>query len=322
VPHTFYPEGALFVNRAEPRAMTDFLFPDRKLLPPMAALRAFDAAARLGSFTVAAEELGVTQGAISRQIRLLEDLLQVSLFDRSHHRVVPTDAGRHYAKHVSAILSRLMIASNSTVAFGEPSSKLRLGIIPTLGSRWIVPKLSDFLLEHPGLELQIKAVKPEMTLDDEELDAALIVGRGAWINTISHRLASEDLMPVATPRWVHRYEVQSPQDLIGPPLLTHTARPDLWARWFAENGVDATALVPSKLSLEQISMMLEAVLSDLGAALLPRLLIGPELERRELVALPGEALQVNEGFFFVYANHRESHPPLAHFRDWLLRVFT
>jgi hypothetical protein len=76
-------------------AMTEFHFPDRKLLPPIAALRAFDAAARLGSFTIAAEELGVTQGAVSRQIRLLEDLLQVTLFDRSHHRVVPTDAGHH-----------------------------------------------------------------------------------------------------------------------------------------------------------------------------------------------------------------------------------
>ena len=302
--------------------MTDFLFPDRKLLPPMAALRAFEAAARLGSFTVAAEELGVTQGAISRQIRLLEDLLQVTLFDRSHHRVVPTDAGRHYAKHVSAVLGRLMAAGNSTVAFGESSSRLHLGIIPTLGSRWIVPKLSDFLAEHPGLELQIKAVKPEMTLDEEELDAALIVGRGSWTNTISHRLASEDLVPVATPRWAHRYQIRSPQDLIGPPLLTHAPRPDLWSRWFAENGVDAAALVPSKLSLEQITMILEAVLSDLGAALLPRLLIRPELERNELVVLPGEALQVNEGFFFVYAKHRESYQPLAEFRDWLLNVFT
>jgi LysR family glycine cleavage system transcriptional activator len=301
--------------------MADFLFPDRKLLPPMAALRAFEAAARLGSFTVAAEELGVTQGAISRQIRLLEDLLQVTLFDRSHHRVVPTDAGRHYAKHVGAVLGRLMAAGNSTVAFGEPSSKLHLGIIPTLGSRWIVPKLSEFLSDHPGLELQIKAVKPEMTLDEEELDAALIVGRGSWTNTTSHRLASEDLVPVATPQWVHRYQVRSPQDLIGPPLLTHTPRPDLWSRWFAQNGIDAAALVPSKLALEQITMMLEAVLSDLGAALLPRLLIRPELEHGELVVLPGETIQVNEGFYFVYASHRESYPPLAEFRDWLLKVF-
>lgn len=182
--------------------MADFHFPDRKLLPPIAALRAFDAAARLGSFTVAAEELGVTQGAVSRQIRLLEDLLQVTLFDRSHHRVVPTDAGRHYAKHVCAILSRLMSASNSTAAFGGSSEKLHVGIIPTMGSRWIVPRLPEFLSKHPNIELQIKAVKPEMTLDEEGLDAALIVGRGMWTNTISHRLASEELIPVATPRWI------------------------------------------------------------------------------------------------------------------------
>jgi LysR family glycine cleavage system transcriptional activator len=302
-------------------AMSEFHFPDRKLLPPIAALRAFDAAARLGSFTIAAEELRVTQGAVSRQIRLLEDLLQVTLFDRSHHRVVPTDAGRHYAKHVCAILSRLMAASNSTVAFSKSSHKLHIGIIPTMGSRWIIPKLPEFLSQHPDIELQIRAVNPEMSLDEEELDAALIVGRGIWKNTISHRLASEDLVPVASPRWLQRFEVKTPQDLIGAPLLTHTPRPDLWPRWFEKNGIDADVLVSSTLALEQITMLLEAALADLGAALLPRLLIRRELERRELITLPGDTFQASEGFFFVYAGHRESYPALAEFRDWLLSVF-
>ncbi|MDF2119767.1 LysR substrate-binding domain-containing protein [Roseiarcaceae bacterium H3SJ34-1] len=301
--------------------MADFHFPDRRLLPPIAALRAFDAAARLGSFTIAAEELGVTQGAVSRQIRLLEDLLQVTLFDRSHHRVVPTDAGRHYARHVYAILSRLMVASNSTAAFSKASHKLHIGIIPTMGSRWIIPRLTEFLAKHPDIELRFKAINPEMTLDEDQLDGALIVGRGMWKNTISHRLTSEDLIPVASPRWIERFEVKQPQDLIGPPLLTHTPRPDLWLRWFEKNGIEADVLVSSTLALEQITMLLEAALADLGAALLPRLLIRRELENGELVALSGDALQVNEGFFFVYADHREAYAPLAAFRDWLSSVF-
>ncbi len=250
--------------------MTDFLFPDQKLLPPMSALRAFEAAARLGSFTIAADELGVTQGAVSRQIKLLEDLLQVHLFGRSHHRIVLTDAGRYYANHVGAILGRLMAASNQAAAFGISAANLNIGIIPAFGSRWIVPKLPEFLAEHPRIQLRIRAISPDMPLNDAELDAALLVGRGPWANTVAHRLASEELIPVATPDWIKRYAVQSPQDLIGPPLLTHSPRPDLWSRWFALNGADSDAAVPAQLMLEQISMIVEAALVELGAALLPR----------------------------------------------------
>lgn len=301
--------------------MTDFLFPDQKLLPPMSALRAFEAAARLGSFTVAADELGVTQGAVSRPIKLLEDLLQAQLFNRSHHRVVLTDAGRYYANHVGAILGRLMAASNQTAAFGISSSKPDIGIIPAFGSRWIVSKLPEFLSEHPRIQLRIKAIVPDMTLNDDELDAALVVGRGVWANTVSHRLASEELILVATPGWVMRYAVGSLHDLIGPPLLTHSARPDLWGRWFALNEIETDAFVPAQLALEQISMIIEAALVELGAALLPRLLISRELERGELVALPGQPLEVSDRFFFVYARHRNSYPPLVEFRDWLLSNF-
>ncbi len=301
--------------------MTEFLFPDQKLLPPMSALCAFEAAARLGSFTIAADELSVTQGAVSRQIKLLEDLLKVQLFNRSHHRIVLTDAGHFYANHVSVVLHRLMAVSNQILAFGPSSSKLSIGIIPTFGSRWIVPRLPEFLSEHPRIQLRITAVAPDMALDDGELDAALIVGRGQWANTVSHRLASEELIPVATPGWINRYAVKSPQDLIGPPLLTHYPRPDLWRRWFALNGIDADALVPAQLSLEQIGMIVEATLVELGAALLPGILISRELERGELVALPGEPLQVSDGFFLVYASHRDAYPPLVEFRNWLLSNF-
>jgi LysR family glycine cleavage system transcriptional activator len=301
--------------------MTDFLFPDQKLLPPMSALRAFEAAARLGSFTIAAEELGVTQGAVSRQIKLLEDLLQVQLFNRTHHRVILTEAGRYYANHVGAILGRVMAASHQAAAFGISTEKLNIGIIPAFGSRWIVPKLPEFLAEHPRIQLRIRAIAPDMPLNEAELDAALLVGRGPWANTVAHRLAGEELIAVATPGWIKRFAVKSPQDLIGPPLLTHSPRPDLWSRWFALNAVDAHAAVPAQLTLEQISMIVEAALVELGAALLPRLLIRRELEGGELVVLPGEPLQVSDGFFFIYARHREDYPPLVAFRDWLLSNF-
>lgn len=291
---------------------------DRALLPPMGALRAFDAAARLESFTLAATELHVTQGAISRQIRLLEDILNVPLFERRHQQVMLTEAGRFYAQRVAESLAFLMSAAGSTIALSEPGSRLHIGIVPTFCSRWIIPKLHDFTALYPRLQLRLTDIAGGAKFALETYDAVLIVGRGSWPNAVHHRLASEELVAAAAPRWLRAHKVKAPGDLIGPPLLVHAARPDLWSRWFALNGVESAALVPATLTLEQITMMIEAASAGLGAALLPRALVARELKARELAVVKGVALEVTDGFHFVYATHRKSHAPLVAFRDWLL----
>ena len=190
----------------------------------------------------------------------------------------------------------------------------------TFCTRWIIPKLGDFIARYPRLNLRMSAVSgaPEIALD--EFDAALVVGRAAWPNAIFHRLESEDLIAVAAPAWIRSHRVKTPADLIGPPLLLHTARPNLWSRWFALNGVDAGALVPALLNLEQMTMIIEAATAGLGAALLPRALIMRELRSKELAVIKGSALHVNDGFHFVYASHRKTYAPLVAFRDWLLAI--
>lgn len=298
--------------------MSQFLSFDRHLLPPITALRAFEAAARLGSFTVAADELHLTQGAISRQVRLLEDQIGVALFLRVRQRIILTEAGHYYADHVRDALSRLMAAGVQTVSFAALDSKLHIGIIPTFCSRWIVPRLPDFLERNPRLQVCITAIGRDMDFVEEEFDAVLIVGAGDWTNTVSHCLASEELVPVAAPKYAHRFGIQSPKDLIGPSLLQHTARPDMWTKWFAHNGIDAGALVPARLALEQITMIVEAAIAQLGIALLPRVLVARELESGVLVELPGKSLLASEGYFLVYSRHKENYPPLQSFRSWLL----
>lgn len=291
---------------------------DRHLLPPMSALRAFEAAARLESFTLAASELNVTQGAISRQVRLLEDLLNVELFERSHQRVTLTEAGRFYAQRVAESLGSLMSAASRTIAFSEPGAHLHIGIVPTFGSRWIIPRLRSFIDASPRLQIRISAVSGDPKFALEEYDGALTVGRGDWPNAIVHRLESEELVAVAAPRWLRAHKVRKPADLIGPPLLVHAARPGLWSRWFALNGVDAAALVPASLTLEQLNMNIDAAVAELGAALLPRALISRELQAKELALVKGNPLHVNEGFHFLYAAHKKDYAPLVAFRDWLL----
>lgn len=291
---------------------------DRRLLPPTAALRSFEAAARLESFTLAAHELNITQGAVSRQVKYLEQLLKVTLFERANQRVILTDAGRYYAQHVAESLGYLVCAAQQTISFANPAGQLHIGIVPAFAARWIVPRLPQFMALHPRLQLRLSTVKggSELTLDQH--DAALVVGRGAWTNAISHQLAAEELVAVASPAWLKQHQVKTAQELIGPPLIMHAARPNLWSRWFALNGVTAGALAPMVLTLEDIAMMIEAAANGLGAALLPRALISRELDARDLAIVKGKALHVSDGFHLVYAQHRASHEPLAAFRNWLL----
>lgn len=292
--------------------------PDRSITPPMSALRSFEAAARLGSFTLAASDLHVTQGAISRQVRLLEELLGVVLFDRTHQRVVLTEAGEFYFQHVSESLGLLRSATAQTASYSRPKSDLHIGIVPTFGSRWIIPRLSSFMDAHPRIQLRLSAVPAGGKFPLDDFDAALVVGREDWPNTVFHLLETEELIAVAAPGWLRAHRVRSPSDLIGPPLLIHSARANLWTKWFAVNGVDPGALVPSMLRLEQITMIIEAAMAELGAALLPRALIQRELAARELRPIRGASLHVNDGFHLVYAAHKRNDASLVAFRNWLL----
>lgn len=291
---------------------------DRKLLPPMTALRAFEAAARLGSFTLAADELFVTQGAVSRQIRLLEDLLNVRLFERAQQRVKLTAAGEYYAHQIAETLGHLKSAAAQTIAFSKPGSQLHLAIVPTFASRWIIPRLRAFTTLYPRLQLRLSSIQGGAAPDLEAYDAALVVGRANQPNSVWRRLESEDLIAVAAPRWMRRHGVRSAADLIDAPLLRHTGRADLWSRWFALNGIDANALAPATLAFDQVTMIIEAAVAELGAALLPRALIARELERRELAVIKSEPLFVSDGFHLVYAAHKKNYPPLAAFQSWLL----
>lgn len=290
----------------------------RKLLPPMSALRAFEAASRLGSFTLAAQELHVTQGSISRQIKLLEELLDVTLFSRMHQRVALTDAGEFYFQSVSECLNQLISASTQTINFSKPQLELHIGIVPTFGSRWIIPRLANFIALYPRIQLRLSAIAGGAQFSLDDFDAALVVGRQTGSDLICHRLEAEELIAVAAPEWIREQKVRKPADLIGPPLLLHSARTNLWARWFAINGVDSDALSPSMLRLEQVTMIIEAAVAKLGAALLPRALITRELDARELAIIKGSPLHVSDGFHFVYASHKKSYGPLVEFRNWLL----
>src|SRR5690606_12160986 len=134
----------------------------------------FEAAARLGSFTVAAQELNLTQGAVSRQIRFLEQFLDVTLFERNKQRIALTDAGRYYAQHVAEGLGYLTSAAQQTMSYGNPAGNLHIGIVPTFASRWIIPRLQGFMTLFPRLKLRLTTVRGSDHLALEDFDGALV----------------------------------------------------------------------------------------------------------------------------------------------------
>ncbi|HLI22934.1 MAG TPA: LysR family transcriptional regulator, partial [Stellaceae bacterium] len=194
----------------------------RRALPPLAALVAFDAAARHLSFTRASEELSLTQSAISRQITMLEASLGVSLFDRIRQRVILTEAGRSYAERIRDVLARLSAATEEAIAFRGHGGILRLGVPPTFGTRWLIPRMGRFFERHPEVTVSFTTRLPgAIDFRREGLDAVIHVGQTVLPGIALHRLTAGELLAVASPSLIKTLPIREPKDLRRATLLIH-----------------------------------------------------------------------------------------------------
>ncbi len=290
---------------------------DRRRLPPINALTAFEAAARLGSFASAAVELSLTAGAVSKQIKALEDHLGLALFERTRQRVRLTEEGAFLAGQVRLTLGRLLTVSDQASQLRAGTQKLRLGVLPLVAERWLIPRLPDFIARHPNITINIVSVGVGFEFDTDALDAAIHTDTKAWTDTVAYRMGSEDLVAVATPAWLERHGVNSAQDLPDKTLLVQANRPHLWTQYFQQNAVDVTHL-PRQFEFSLFGLVFAAVLNSIGVALVPRLMAQRELLDGTLKEVPGRPLVVVAGFFLAHPAHRAAYPPLQHFRDWAL----
>ncbi|MFQ5623846.1 MAG: LysR family transcriptional regulator, partial [Paracoccaceae bacterium] len=183
----------------------------RRFLPPTHFLASFVAAARTGSFTRAARELSLTQGAVSRHIRALEDRLGVSLFVRDRQRVRLTDAGANYAREVREALDGIARASLALQANPEGGS-LNLAILPTFGTRWLAPRLPRFLSLHTGVSVNLTTRLRPFDFNTDRQDAAIHFGKADWPGTGSVHLMDERVVPVASPEFLSRHPVGRAED--------------------------------------------------------------------------------------------------------------
>lgn len=286
----------------------------RRFLPPTAVLCAFEAAARHQSFTAAAVELNLTQSAVSRQIRALEDLLGSELFVRERQTVRLTRAGDAYAHEIRGALNRIASATLSYRA--NPSGgTLNLAILPTFGTRWLAPRLSRFIAEHPGITINLTTRLAPFDFQMENVDAAIHFGLPDWPGAELDLLMNETVVPACSRDLKRARKFRKPADLTSAPLLHLASRPDAWERWFAAMGVPIDDV--HGMLVDQFAIATQAAVSGLGVALLPRFLIDAELARGDLVEAVNAPMESPERYYLAWPAGRTGYPPLEAFRDWI-----
>jgi LysR family glycine cleavage system transcriptional activator len=289
----------------------------RRFVPSLSALVAFEASARLGSFTRAAEELNLTQGAISRQIKLLEDQLGITLFERVRQRIILTEGGTFFASEIRQTLDRFASATAQAMSFRTQGGILRLGMLPTFGTRWLIPRVPNFFAVNPGITINFSSHIRQVDFQRDLLDAVIHFGEPRWPGVVLHKLMGEELIPVASPKLVKREKIKKPADLGRTTMLVQATRPEAWKAWYEHAGLGAMELM-SELVFEQFAMVLQAAVAELGVALVPKVLVQQELDAGTLVPLFGQSIIDTKAYFFAYPQERANYPPLVAFRDWLL----
>ncbi|WP_417598546.1 LysR family transcriptional regulator [Pararhodobacter oceanensis] len=294
----------------------------RRLIPSTSALLAFDAVARTGSFTAAARDLALTQGAVSRQVAQLEAQLGVTLIERSGRGTALSAAGLGYAETARAAID--LLGQGALQATGQtPERELRLAILPTFGTRWLMPRIPRFVQRHPEVTLNFETRIGAFDLREDRIDGALVTCRGLWPGAVLTQLIEETLVPVAAPSLLgERGGRRGPGvefNLAGLPLLAMSTRPEGWAAWWAGQGMDGP--VPAAaMRFEQVATLAQAAVAGMGVALMPALLVQPEIIAGDLVPVGPEA---GSGYAYYFAQPEPRagvpvKPSIRQFRDWLV----
>jgi DNA-binding transcriptional LysR family regulator len=299
----------------------------RRKLPSTQALACFESAARHQSYTRAAQELSLTQGAVSRQITALEGFVGVTLFRRTQHGVALTSAGADYARQVSHRLAALERDTLEVMTHRGAGGALQLAAVATFATRWLIPRLPDLAREHPDLTVHIDVRTRPFLFTDSGFDAALYAGTpeqvARWPGTGAQRLVDETVVPVCSPALMQGRAQLSPDEIAHLPLLQQSTRPDAWPLWFEAQGVQARQPTAGP-RYELFSMQAAAAECGLGVALMPLLLIGAELASGRLVQATACAGTGERAYYLITPNddHNPPAPALDRFRGWLMRQTT
>ncbi|MFZ2857092.1 LysR substrate-binding domain-containing protein [Acidovorax sp.] len=286
--------------------------------PSLSELHAFATAARLGSFSQAADELHVTQGAISRAIARLEEHLALALFVREGRRSVLTATGQSY---LDAIAPAIAAIEAATVALQTRRTEraLRLSVPPTLFSHWLIPRLPDFHVQHPDTTLSFAPYRRDDPLQAPEIDAWLRVGTREWPRHIqADYVVGRELVPICRPADLQGpHAIRTAPDLLARPLLFHTNYPDNWARWFEGVGCPHPPLAPAA-DFELVALLVQAVIAGLGVAVVQHCLVEKDLAAGRIAIAVPQSVVIDRGYSLCQPVGRAAPAALQDFRLWLL----
>jgi LysR family glycine cleavage system transcriptional activator len=286
-------------------------------LPPLAAVRAFEAAARHGSFTRAAAELGMTQAAVSYQVKLLEDRLGAPLFLRLPKRVALSEAGKRLAAPVSEAFQRLEAAFAAMRETNE--GVLSVTAIMSFANNWLVPRLGTFQLAHPNIAVRLDTSQHVVDFSREEVDVGIRSGRGSWPGLKAHLLMPTEFTPLCSPALLARAgTLDAPADLLQLPLLDW--RDDWWRQWFVLAGIADPKPAPHPtIQLESQVLLGQAAMAGQGVAILTPAYFAADIAAGRLVQPFDLVGRSESSFWLVYPQERQSSPKIRAFRDWILK---
>ena len=288
----------------------------RRYLPSTMMLQAFEASAKRLSFTLAAEDLCLTQSAISKQVIALEEMLRTELFRRIKKRLELTVAGKSFQARISPALNGIEAAVIELMSSQSDRSTLDLAVVPSFATKWLIPRLGQFAKSQPGITINLTTRFVPFDFSETMLDAAIHFGEPNWAGATCDYLMSEEIVVVCNED-VAASTLLAPPDLSKVSLLHLTTRPHAWKEWAATaalEGLDA-ARGPH---FDHFSMVTQAAVAGLGVAVLPKFLILDELASGRLVIPFGPTATSDKGYYLVYPERKGGLSSLQKFRAWLL----
>lgn len=283
-----------------------------RALPPLSTLRAFEAAARLESFSRAADEIAVTHGAVSHQIRSLERSLGTALFARNGRRVALTSAGRHFAERVRAALQDLAEAAQF-VRRAEGERAVSVSMLPSFAARWLMPRLGRFMERHPAIAVNIHTSITLVDFQRDDVDLAIRFGGGHWPDVEAQKFLDEEFFPVVSPRFNRGRLPTEPVELGKFQLMRSNDEP--WTPWFRAAGVRLKE--PHSIVFTDSNLLLQAALDGRGIALARSSIAAADLRAGRLVRLFKLAVPAHGASYLVWPKGKLSANAML-FRDWLL----
>jgi len=285
-------------------------------VPSTTSLRVFEACGRLASCTLAAEELAMTPGAVSKQLKALEETLGLKLFVRSPQGMLATPAGSSYLTSTQNLLTQLEVAAARAHAAASQRRSLLLHLLPTLADKWLLPHYADFVQAHPDIDVQFTNLLASDGTE-EPADASFRHGQGIWPGYDSQYLTGRDLRLVASPALLERSApLHDARDVLRFTLLQHFELPNAWREFFGQQRLRPRTLPPS-IRYGFFSVLIRGALTGMGLALVPSVLVAEELRTGALVNVLSLGCQSRSGYYLVWPRERREDPALVAFRTWV-----